>query len=128
MVTSSSKGESSDNVIDLDSIRRMKDCYNLDYRNKGDKEYDVKSKFIKFSYSLTMQILDLQDNSKINDELFKDVAIKIIPPEIKNELKKQNLSIHNILNDLNVISSIEKMIGLTPLIFAPKTSETNLFG
>jgi hypothetical protein len=127
-MVNSNESSSSTNVIDLNSIRIMKDCYNLDYRSKGDKEYDLKSKFVKFSYSLTTQILDPNDDSKINDELFNDLAVNIIPSEIKDELEKQNLSIHNILNDLNVISSVEKMIGLTPLIFAPKTSETNLFG
>ena len=121
--------ESKNKIIDINSVRMMKDLYDLDYqKNKGDDEYVLKEHFIKFSYSLTTNILDSKDSSKINDELFVNHAISLIPSEILDELIKQNCSLHNILNDLNIISKIEKLVGFTPLIFSPMTSEANHSG
>ena len=108
------------NVIDINKAKMLK---------QGDHyltpaNLQTKLRFVEVSEELINRFF------KTNASAF-DIACFFcdeLTEEVLNEFKFKRYELNKAVEDLNVLASIERMIGLNPVIFSPTCTDANMVG
>ncbi len=107
-------------VIDINKAKMLKQGdHNLTPAN-----LQTKIKFVEVSEGLISAFF--KDHVSVFDItcLFCDE----LPEEVLNEFTFKRYELTKAVEDLNVLASIERMIGLNPVIFSPTCTDANMVG
>lgn len=107
-----------DKIIDISHTRVLKEHDAL----MTVDNFGLKLKFANIAEELINQTIGKHDFQ------FFLTLKKQLPNEIINDFRYRNQSLDESLKDLNILSKIERMIGLNPIIFSPTCTDANLTG
>lgn len=107
-----------ENIIDITHLRALKEHHH----DVTAKNLRLKTLFVNVAEQLINQVIEKPE------EEFQKLFETFISSEMKEEIKHKKLSLKNALTDLNVVSSVEMMVGLRPVIFSPGCTDANPVG
>ena len=109
-----------DKVIDINKAKMLKQGDH--YLTPGNLQ--TKLKFVEVSEEL------IQAFFKKNLSLFDITCFFCdeLPQEVLNEFTFKRYELTKAVEDLNVLASIERMVGLNPVIFSPTCTDANMVG
>lgn len=105
-------------IIDISLMKTLKqNDSNVDANN-----INIKMKFVNVANEIIQEVIGQTDKS------FTNVLKKYLPKEITEDFIRRNIPIESIVPDLNILSSIERMLGMNPVIFYPTCTDANMSG
>lgn len=108
------------NIIDINKAKMLKQGDH--YVTPGNLQ--TKLKFVEVSEEL------IQTFFKTNPSTFDITCFFCdeLPQEVLNEFTFKRYELTKAIEDLNVLASIERMVGLNPVIFSPTCTDANMVG
>ena len=88
----------------------------------GQGNVNVRIQFVNIADNIIRQVVGKSDFE------FLTVFKKYIPDEVIDDFYSRGSSINKAIVDLNILSKIERMIGLNPVIFSPTCTDANMTG
>ena len=108
----------SDNIIDITHMKTLKE---LD-QQLGQGNVNVRIQFVNIADKIIKQVVGKSDFE------FLVVFKRYLPEEVTTDFYKRGTSIDKAIEDLNILSKIERMIGLNAVIFSPTCTDANMTG
>ena len=108
----------SDNIIDITHMKTLKEHD----QQLGQGNVNVRIQFVNIADKIIQQVVEKSDFE------FLVVFKKYLPDEVINDFYRHGSSIDKAIVDLNILSKIERMIGLNPVIFSPTCTDANMTG
>lgn len=105
-------------IIDLSNIKYLKEHDHT----LTEKNFKSKVLFVSAADEIIRQVIGKPDYE------FLDLFRSRIPNEIVDDLIVRGVDLSHCLEDLNILSKIETMIGLKTVIFSPTQTEVNPVG
>jgi len=88
----------------------------------GQGKVNVRIQFVNVADKIIKQVVEKTDYEFLN------VLKQHLPEEVLNDFYWRSNPIDKAIVDLNVLSKIERMIGLNPVIFSPTCTDANMTG
>ena len=107
-----------DNIIDISNTKVLKQHDSL----MTSDNFASRLKFANIAEELISQVIGKHDFQ------FFLVLKKQLPEEILSDLRYRQESIDDAIQDLNVLSKLERMVGINPIIFSPTCTDANMVG
>ena len=83
---------------------------------------NAKLRFVNVAQSVIKEVIGK------TDEEFRNHFNKTLPDEVVKDFNRKKISLDDSLADLNILSKIERMIGMNPVIFSPTCTDANCTG
>ena len=99
----------------------MKTLKELD-QQLGQGNVNVRIQFVNIADKIIKQVVGKSDFE------FLVVFKRYLPEEVTTDFYKRGTSIDKAIEDLNILSKIERMIGLNAVIFSPTCTDANMTG
>lgn len=108
----------SDKIIDITHMKTLKG-HDQQLVNGN---LNVRIHFVNTADKIIRQVVGKTDFE------FTNVFKRALPQEVTSEFLKRGTSLEKAIDDLNILSMIERMIGLNPVIFSPTCTDANMTG
>lgn len=105
-------------IIDISLMKALKEHDStVDGTNINDK-----LRFVTVAQAVIKEVIGKSNNEFLY--YFK----KALPDEVVHDFNRKEISLNGALEDLNILSRIERMIGMNPVIFSPNCTDANYTG
>jgi len=81
-----------------------------------------KLRFVNVAQAVIKEVIGKTDRDFL--KYFKNA----LPDEVVHDFNRREVSLDNALEDLNILSKIERMLNVNPVIFSPTCTDANLSG